>query len=142
MARYYAPYCFLNEDVLGEALCYQAREELKYAREQLRRYRQHANREVVRGTDEVRYMGGHTGINYGLWALVGVCDRFQGVAPLNRLVRVLTRHAERLDRQFTALYERDRDQVKAAHNAERNAEWRDFCKRHQIEYKPIHGVAS
>lgn len=119
-SRYYAPYSHLSEDVLREAICDQAREELIFARDQLRKYRHHVNRQTVSGNDEVEYKGGHMWVNSGLWALHAVCDRFgRGVEPMYRLARVLQRHAERLDRQIDALYERDKARVQEAREAER-----------------------
>lgn len=120
-AKYYRPYCYVSEDSLASAIAEQAREELVYARNELRKYRRHVNRTTVEHTDKYEYMGGHSFINHGLWALQAVCESFK-VREMARLAKVLQRHCERLDEAFRKLYERDRDQILAARDAHHKAE--------------------
>jgi len=128
MGRHYGQ---ISQDDIADVIRGTARESLKYARKELRQYRQHVNRAKITGKDTVEYMGGSACrvAESSLDALGCICEAFPDKDLLERLNKVLLRHAARLTRQFTTLYERDRDQVNAAHAAEFAAETAEFYRR-------------
>lgn len=110
-----------------EAILKSARDTLKNARADLRKYRRYVNRENVRGIDATPWMGG-IDFYYAvvpLWTLHDV-SKSLGMA---RLCKILEGHFVRLERQFRALYETDRKRVNDAATAAREAELSEIHNR-------------
>jgi hypothetical protein len=98
----------------------QARMDVGFARQGLREYRCRVNRKHVRGTDRVEYMGGsyYYQATASLETMATLCQRFDRVGFLKRIAKIILKHCEHLERDFTALYKKDRSQVAEAQNAE------------------------
>lgn len=110
---------YIKTNAVEEAILKQAREDMAYAREALKKYHERVGRVTVTGNDRYDYMGGlpYWQSTVSLETLSEVCNQLK----LTRVHKILDRHIKRVTLEFKTLYERDRKQVCDARNAEHKA---------------------
>lgn len=110
---------YIKTNAVEEAILKQSRENMTYARDALTKYRQRVGRTKVTGHDRYEYMGGlpYWQATTSLSTLSELCRQLN----LDRIEKILDRHIARLERDFKALYERDRKQICDARDAEHKA---------------------
>lgn len=102
----------IKRSAVEETIREEARAVMDYARKGLTDYQREVNRSKVTKHDNVRWMGGlcYPQSTAALESLANIAEKLS----CNRLADIIVKHIERLERDFTALYNRDSAQVKAA----------------------------
>jgi len=109
----------ITASAVENAILSQAREDMKFARAELKEFHQRVGRTFVKGTDRYEYMNGvaYYQVKSSLDTLSTLCDELD----LDRLGKIIERHVERITGEFEELSKRDREQVCAARDAEHKA---------------------